>query len=592
MRKVIMGIAILIQCINIGAMERRRSSTSRNTRTAELVPAGFFDAGVIRMNENIQNVTRTVSLNKRALSNGIAALSTEYRNYLNELRPKINQIHFQQLQAQQQEQETSVNKVVQEKDAEIKKKKTEIQRLRTKMNSLASASHTTVVGFDNLDAQIRDIESDLRKKREKAITADVSELFSESDFSNRADVFDMHLEDVSTSIRLSSNRVGTTLDSIQAVYNTNVNLLKLEVQSRHNEDIAKLIHQFNEEKRLLDEEYSRKIDILNDIIQRLKNENTQLERKLEFKNSVNTVLSSNPSLAGRPIIRNKAADIKAIRDFSQKKRMMEDLYDKFKAFAGLYGKRSFGIKATKMDLRKIQDWITSARSIYSLYEQCVFPQDAAPFSSREDLHNPPSWITVTTGGWGLPKGTASFSGTDIAAPLNNITNRITTGLNGLNGTHAVAARRRLNTILQNNPDINTRVTMVWLMRTWWNHATDEMEFLKNGAQQGRLFQEYGGKNWRHAEGFVGNRDSETDGGYPDGTAIWNTQFVPKYNEALQEVKNAIHQREAQLLDLETNPESELNKAYRQAKKASPTCIDFPVAALDKLINQYNEFMRM
>lgn len=597
MKKMIIGIAILIQCIDIGAMENQRRNTPNNssnflpanhfdTKTGVAVasqrfagamknqrastprgsnnflPANCFDVGIDCMGDDVLNAIKAAASDKAALSREIAKLSSGYRNYFDRLRVQINQEHFRQMTDLQQQHETVLNETIQEKDREIKRKKSQINRLKAQVKSQASSLNEATTDISHLEAYIQRLENDLQAKRTAAATTEVSDLFSDDDFANKADIFDTQLHNMEDSINADSNNADAACNTIKSVYDVTTNMVISDIQRRHTKEITRLINQFDEKERLIKEEYDKTIESLNEQIQTLTNENTRLQCKLDLMRSVNQVLSANPSLAGRPLIRTRAASVKAVTDFVQRKNTMEDLYNRFRAFSNLYGRTDLGVKATKVDFNKVQNWIATAQNAYSLYGKCVFPNGS------------------------------SFSGADIAAPLNRIRERIETELSGLSRRYADAARERLNSIFQNNPVINTTVAMSYETKIFYGHQANELRFNKNGAEIGYLFQEYGGGNWRHETGFVGWHEGKTDGGYPNGITTWNTQFIPRYNAALEETRNAILQREAQLLDFETNPESELNKAYKQAKKVSPTCIDFPVAALDKLINQYNEFMRM
>ncbi len=581
MKKLIIGIAILIQCISVGAMENQRQNAVNRDGTAELVPAGFFDAGITRMNENIQNAIRTVSADRGALPNEITTLSTDYRSYFEGLRSQINRIYLEQMRAQQQRQEAAINEMTRERDAEISRRNTEIQQLRTRLNELAASTHATIVNLGDIDGQMGNIENDLRERRNRAVTVSVSELFSEGDFSDRADVFDRQLSDMSTSINVDGNSVGSAFDATQAVYNASVNTLALNIQRRYDESVISLIHQFDEHKRLLEEGYTQAISSLDGTIQRLTEENTRLERKQELMNLVNAAISSNYSLAGRPLIRTRGADVKAISDFLQRKSTMEDLYNKFQAFSNLYGRRDLGVLATRADLDKVQNWITTAQTAYSLYGSLSFPAPAKPYNYEE-------------GGDSPGHRDEGFDGANINTFLVSAKSRIESGLASL-GSRASSARSRLNSIWNSTAAAaNVKVQMFWDHPSFWGNATNQLVFYKNKVKEGRFFQEYGGGWWRDEEGFVGGHHGGCNVGLNSGDAraVWNSKFVTRYNEALRDMQNAHYQRYNQLLDFETNPESELNRAYRQAGRTSPTCVDVPVIELDRLINQYNEFMRM
>ncbi len=615
MKKMIIGIAILIQCIDIGAMENQRRNTPNNssnflpanhfdTKTGVAVasqrfagamknqrastprgsnnflPANCFDVGIDCMGDDVLNAIKAAASDKAALSREIAKLSSGYRNYFDRLRVQINQEHFRQMTELQQQHETVLNETIQEKDREIRRKKLQINRLQAQVKSQASSLNEATTDISHLEAYIQRLENDLQAKRTAAATTEVSDLFSDDDFANNADIFDNQLHNMEDSINADSNNADAACNTIKSIYDVTSNMIISDIKRRHTKEITRLTNQFDEKERLLKEEYDKTIESLNEQIQTLTNENTRLQCKLDLMRSVNQVLSANPSLAGRPLIRTRAASVKAITDFVQRKNTMEDLYNRFRAFSNLYGRTDLGVKATKVDFNKVQNWIATAQNAYSLYGRCVFPAPSRPYLNEEGKDCPTARNEI-------------IDGRGIGTPLYQIRGRIEEGLKIL-GRYGTSVRGRLDQIWQSTPAADNYVQMTWYHPIFWGHTTNELCFYRNGNREGRFFHEYGGGCWKDMEGFVGNYHGKWKVGCESGDArdTWNPLFVPRYNAALEETKNAILQREAQLLDLETNPESELNKAYRQARRISPTCVDVPVVELDSLIRQYNEFMRM
>ena len=130
---------------------------------------------------------------------------------------------------------------------------------------------------------------------------------------------------------------------------------------------------------------------------------------------------------------------------------------------------------------------------------------------------------------------------------------------------------------------------------FWGHVTDEFNYYKNGQSEGNYFKEYGGGCWGSIKGFLGYREGKGaffGTHWDNAPSIWEDYFIKRLNSDFNATTAAIKQRAIALFDLETNPNSLLQKFYEETGQTSPSIKHFPALEIEILIDQYNKFIKL
>lgn len=190
----------------------------------------------------------------------------------------------------------------------------------------------------------------------------------------------------------------------------------------------------------------------------------------------------------------------------------------------------------------------------------------------------------------FPKGTENaFSGVSIGQPLAQAKARLTAHIDTLESTEKTAVQLQLLSIFQRSAAEDS-VSVSWTHPWFWGTTcTHDINYYKNGSHIGHLFQETTGGWWGESWGIFGYSSGHKGSGL-DWNGAWNT-CRQNFQQDLSTTIDAIKQRAMLLFDFETNPESKLQKLYKQAGIVPALTLPFPSMEIESLIKQCNDFIK-
>lgn len=92
-------------------------------------------------------------------------------------------------------------------------------------------------------------------------------------------------------------------------------------------------------------------------------------------------------------------------------------------------------------------------------------------------------------------------------------------------------------------------------------------------------------------GIFGNVGRDWHARVESPSTAWQNIAKNAFQRDLNATIAAIQDRAKLLFDFETNPESPLQRLYRESGKINPSVIDFPSTEIDALVKQCNEFIK-
>lgn len=322
----------------------------------------------------------------------------------------------------------------------------------------------------------------------------------------------------------------------------------------------------------MEEAYEQQKSLMQRMIDEVTAINLKLEKERELADIIHGVYLSNPSdkfLFSRSFIGDNVQEITAINDLSQRRARVEDLYNKFKLFSSIYGREDLGVKATLADLEKIKNWLdkTNIDVVLRYYGNITLGGNSQSFDGRV-MGTPLTKKKATL----EPQFSKKLAESHIAATeLRNIW--MTTGKADNFGS-------------QVSERFCVQGYKIYPYETGCNgerYKRDGIRFVfyLNGN-------EIGGK-W---DTCVHEASCRWNCGWWQDTSCWGGTSDPNFVETSRQLTfAAIKQRAMLLFDFETNPESELQKFYKEAGIVPTLTLPFPSMEIDTLIKQCNDFIK-
>ncbi|MBO7453803.1 MAG: hypothetical protein J6T91_00245 [Alphaproteobacteria bacterium] len=592
MKKVILGVALLFQ-FSYGVEGVPEFTEVTKKASQSLVPLNFFDNSKAKFWEQLKKSSQSVASEFCKL-NALAELDDEERenrklltvidefetlnifckDEFDKNRDKANEAFLHVLAAR-------TKNIMQD---EIALKEAEIIRLQGRLDELLKGAPQTAESLSSFDKIIQRAEEDIRTTKEETENFDVSEyeLIKKKQITRTFERFNEKLNDIQNEVQEGKDNLEKTLREVfektQKQYEDSTNTLLENLEYRYDDIITEVEKSYKDQKKNLAKAYDRQIAIMNDKINEFMALNVQLEKDKELLSLINGVYRSNPDnefIRSHSFISGNAQEIRGIGDLFVRRSRVEDIYNKVRLFSELLGREDLGVEAKPSDLEAIRVWLdrTSRNAVLAKYGNF-------PFSINVDgLFSDMSW-----------EKTNAFSGSDIGRPLLNAKGRLEGQISSLNGTDRDVVSARLATIFQRNAADD--VVEAKLTRPWhWRQHIYVMYYHKNGAQLGEYWKEYQGRYWGHSWGIFGNVGRDWHARVESPSTAWQNIAKNAFQRDLNATIAAIQDRAKLLFDFETNPESPLQRLYRESGKINPSVIDFPSTEIDALVKQCNEFIK-
>lgn len=566
MRKILIGMTLCILGLDTVSGMSGRVETCKGREVARLCQVSF--EGLLSR-DTVQSL-----ISQRKDSASCCVAIGDYQLSLEVVCVQINSQNTELLRRALESKMESFEQTISEKDRIIEELKSQIVAL-----SHTSAELRQTLAASEIELQKREEEITQALETIRGTFEEREPLVTQKQFERTMQRIESIIERQSNASSERSLITQDTLtraqDNLRVLFESTLDSL----QDRHEEQLDCMTRLFEERCSHLTEAYERQIDMLRDVVTTLTMQNERMQKEAELKSIVGRILMAHPS--SQLIITERAQDIGSISDLFQRRDRVQGLYGHFQLFRELYGREDLEVEVTSTHLQTIKDWLDTVSinryGVFTLPNPC-------PGYHNEEGRDCPEYRKH------------AFSGKDMGGNiLHQERERIESLLLHFENHSLVEeARARLNSIFQNTSAADTSVFLQWSHSWFWGHRTNILSYTENGKEKGYFFHEYGGGFWKELRGFAGSFSGKFWVPWESGDArdLWNSQFVSRYNEALNITFQAIQERARLLVDFETSSESPLNQLYIQAGETSPSIVYFPTTELEVLIKQYNNFIKM
>jgi len=542
----------------------------------ELISSEYYKNSTLRLQNVLENSVQRINEGSE-LGKEVTLIGNFCQNEFDAVRKMANTCFQKWINEEKVAQESKMRNLINEK-------KNEIKELRDTIKSLSNVS--TPLSSENLriyEEERRIAEEKVKRKQQDAIFIAIPEMITKDQVDVMLENVYEELKDMKEEIQMNAKDIQEAFNQTKIIFKCNTKALVSSLKGQFNKNLKDIASMYEEKTKNINEAHEAEKAILQKMIEEIKKHNRESERKRELQRLVYSVYTSNPDnsfIKSHSLIRNNLYEIKNIWDIFERRKQVQDIYNKISLFTGLFGREDLGIKMQISHLNIIKSWLdqTEKSRVLAYYGISGFTNYRV-----NGYHN-------ENDGWDCPSYRVhEVNGRNLEGNLPNAIERLRSMTNS-----NIQAKTRLEEIVHSTIAAENRLKIEWNHPPWYGNNTNQLRYWENDQQLGRFFHEYGGKYWMTKEGFLGsfNRPSWIRQQSGDARELWNSQFVTRFNTGIDNIENAIIQRVKLLFDFETNPDSPFQMIYKNLGQTNPVMINFPYTEMDTLINQCNELIKI